>query len=55
MPVDPTSPAPADRPYARPMLTPLGTLADLTRGTSSGAIDDGLGGTNAAGDEGSIV
>lgn len=43
MPVESTSSVPAPRVYARPMLMPLGTLADLTRGPGGTTNVDGLG------------
>lgn len=55
MPVDHTPSVSAGRPYARPTLTALGTLADLTRGDAQNFTPDGLGGgTDSSGDEGSM-
>lgn len=54
MPVDHTPSVPAGLPYARPTLTALGTLADLTRGTDQHFTTDTLGsGTDSSGDLGS--
>ncbi len=52
MPVDHTPSVAAGRPYARPSLTALGTLADLTRGDGGPINSDTLG--DSSGDEGSV-
>ncbi|TKV57842.1 lasso RiPP family leader peptide-containing protein [Nakamurella flava] len=56
MPVDHAQSVPAGRPYTRPTLTALGTLADLTRGANENFTTDTIGsGTDSSGDDGSVV
>lgn len=50
--VESTPPHSGERPYIPPAITPLGTLADLTRGTGGLFQTDALG--DASGDEGSV-
>lgn len=56
MPVDHTPSVPAGLLYARPTLTALGTLADLTRGDGTNATPDALGsGTDFSSDGSDIL